>query len=870
MIARALLSRPRINLAAVALAFASSMAWGQSCPLNVQEVGSWNQDSGDYSEIWAEGDVAFMGQFGFFGANGVFFFDISDPTNPIMFREWNVGSPNQFASAQDVKSGDGMLFISLESDNNDGVEIVDIRDPFNPVHLSWIRTPSMEAVHDTFYNSGFLYICNSGTPEVSIVDLRNFDFDNPPVRITQDTWHLNNVGVDFVHDINVSDGILYACAWDSGLYLYDVSNIATQAPAFLGSGTGDNTHAVWPSDNGRWAVVGEERSNGPLKLYEIIPNGGGMDVIERDSISRGDATSMHNPVVVGTRVYAAWYQAGLRILDIDEDNARLVDLGGYDTFGGGGGGFNGAWGVYPFLGEDRLLVSDLSNGLFVIDAQLEPLTIDYPNGRVMDVDPVEGAILTVFVDSACGQPDPETGRVHIEINGAVDAVEAAFTLVGDDLYEAQLPGAPCGADYSYYVSFDTLGGDTILDPPGAPANTYTAAIFSSIDVRFADDFEVENAWTAESFACDGVDSPTGNWERVDPIGTGAAPEDDFSANGEFCFVTQQGEPGGFSGEADVDGGPFRLISPAIELGGSDALVRYARWFTTSGDDEMTVELTGNEGASWFTVEFVEDAGTQWVLHEFMVSDIVAGADSVRLRFTVEDCPNNSLTEAAIDDVSFTVLECVDDSVPPAVVHDSGVSTSPYSGYIDPRRESDDGVSVNQGITTVSITFTEPVRNIGGGPLDATAFELTTTGAAIIGVASIEAVDSPTIVITLDAPLAPGSWYTLTASVEDMVGNAIENQGNLGPATDEPDRVDIAFLPADIDQDGTVGPFDVLRFRQYVTETAEPEQGVVADFADINRGGTVDPFDLLTLRQLVNGVTPATQSWSGVTLDSPRP
>ena len=29
--------------------------------------------------------------------------------------------------------------------------------------------------------------------------------------------------------------------------------------------------------------------------------------------------------------------------------------------------YNGNWGVYPFLGTDRILLSDMQNGLFIVD-----------------------------------------------------------------------------------------------------------------------------------------------------------------------------------------------------------------------------------------------------------------------------------------------------------------------------------------------------------------------------------------------------------------------------------------------------------------------------------------------------------------------
>jgi LVIVD repeat-containing protein len=66
----------------------------------------------------------------------------------------------------------------------------------------------------------------------------------------------------------------------------------------------------------------------------------------------------------------AWYQAGLAVFDIS-DPRNPIFVGNYDTwpgfsFGGTGGG-DGDWGVWPFLGTDRVLVSDRTTGLYVLD-----------------------------------------------------------------------------------------------------------------------------------------------------------------------------------------------------------------------------------------------------------------------------------------------------------------------------------------------------------------------------------------------------------------------------------------------------------------------------------------------------------------------
>ena len=59
-------------------------------------------------------------------------------------------------------------------------------------------------------------------------------------------------GDSFVHDLTVQDGRMYACAWDSGLWIYDVTNVATAPPSFLVQAPdgGNDTTSAWPSAQG--------------------------------------------------------------------------------------------------------------------------------------------------------------------------------------------------------------------------------------------------------------------------------------------------------------------------------------------------------------------------------------------------------------------------------------------------------------------------------------------------------------------------------------------------------------------------------------------------------------------------------------------
>jgi len=109
---------------------------------------------------------------------------------------------------------------------------------------------------------------------------------------------------------------------------------------------------------------------------------------------------------------------------------------------------------------------------------------------------------------------------------------------------------------------------------------------------------------------------------------------------------------GSVGEADVDGGSTYLISPVINLAGSDAIVEYHRWFYngTTLNDAFWVEVSNDNGATWVRVETVNFTGAEnrWVQRSFRVGDYVTPTAQVRVRFATSDSPNDSITEAGVD------------------------------------------------------------------------------------------------------------------------------------------------------------------------------------------------------------------------------
>ncbi len=496
---------------------------------------------------------------------------------------------------------------------------------------------------------------------------------------------------------------------------------------------------------------------------------------------------------------------------------------------------------------------------------LSALSFAYPEGRPESLLPQEQVVIPVNVETLDFDPIPGTGMLHFRFSGIGTFATTPLiqSIENPNQYEARLPRAFCGETLEYYFSAEIGTGQRFNDPCNAPNERYSA--FASGVSRALFDFEDGNGWTVSG------DATAGQWEVGTPLGFGLSgdPTEDFDGSGQ-CFLT------GNTGDAgDVDEGVTILTSPVFDATGLDnPIITYARWYSnTEGthpqSDVMIVEISNNGGETWTALEEIGPGGAAvfggWRRSIVPIGNIVAQSDRMQVRFVVDDFAGDSNIEAGID--AFAAFSCNADvdAATPTIVH---TQSSPMSGFIDPRAESDDGINLNLGIDSVSIKFSEPVKDIGnleGGGLTIDAFAVATESADQIEIIGIDTSQNPLIVLQLSGPVPVGEWTTIRATVEDFLGNRIENIGDLGPGTDEPDRIDIGFLPGDVDQNGTVDPLDLFEFRSLVTQGSSAGQAHLLDIADINRNGSIEPMDLFRYRQLLQGVSPATQAWSGATL-----
>ncbi len=294
----------------------------------------------------------------------------------------------------------------------------------------------------------------------------------------------------------------------------------------------------------------------------------------------------------------------------------------------------------------------------VVAADSAAIAIDLPDGPPTMV-PAGGAVqFAVNIIEGTDTLAPGSPMIHYRYDQG-SFISSPLTLVSGKQYLATLPAGDCDQTAEFFLTAGSALGATVASPVSAPALTYSATVGTFTTV-FHDDFETDLGWTVQNENLVG-----GAWVRGIPSGNGVVgdPTSDYDNSGR-CYVTGNGN------FHDVNGGPTRLISPAFDLASStDPQLSYARWFRDSaGGDTLVVELSSDNGQSWTLVEAV-GAYQGWQLVTVAVRDFVTPTAVVRLRFSTQDLPNNSFTEAAVDAVRLTDFSCVPACTPGDVNND---------------------------------------------------------------------------------------------------------------------------------------------------------------------------------------------------------
>jgi uncharacterized protein (TIGR03437 family) len=445
LVPRGKLMRSKLRITLIVCWLALALSSTARADLNARLLAQLDPfpENNRYADVWGEGNYAYVGSFN--GA-GVMIFDIANLSAPALVGHYNPATAARF---QDVVVLGGIGYFS--SDNGGGVHIVDVRDAANPRLLSQL-TPDQNgfpSVHELFVADGVLYEADSRTPRVKVFDVRN---PAAPVFVRD----IVTTDPRFIHNITALNGRLYTSGWGGKTDIYDVRRILSEPPVLLGAvDSGLNSHSSWVSSDGKLLASARETLEGDVRLFDISDPANPRLLAAITAASLGiSAYSAHNPYIVGNLLFVAWYQAGTQVIDIT-DPTRPALVGSYDSFADPVNGFDGNWGVYPFLGLDRVLLSDMDGGLFIVDfsaAASGPRTVSaasYASSSITEKAIVAafGAGLATQTAAATTLPLPTAlagSRVAVRDSAGVERLAPLFFVSPQQINYQIPPGSAAG------------------------------------------------------------------------------------------------------------------------------------------------------------------------------------------------------------------------------------------------------------------------------------------------------------------------------------------------------------------------------------------------------------------------------------------
>ena len=334
--------------------------------------------------VWEAEDGRDYAVTGTWGGNGeAYFWDVTDPANIATVDTVTVDA----RTVNDVKvSEDGRTcIISREGASNrkNGLVILDCTDPNNVSIITEYTERLTGGVHNLFIYENHVYALSAGQR----YEILNIEDRANPKHVA--TFQLDTPGAS-IHDVWVMDGIAYSSNWADGVVLVDVGNGvkggSPSNPVEIGRyayPSGWN-HAAFPytdSETGKeWVIAGDEAFPNGLNVDDepTIPAGWlhFVDFTDLDNPSEEaryqiPEAGTHNYWVDGDLLYVAYYNAGLRVVDLSGDlkgdlYAQGREIALFRSFDPNGRVANApmAWGPQPHKGH--IFFSDWNSGLWVV------------------------------------------------------------------------------------------------------------------------------------------------------------------------------------------------------------------------------------------------------------------------------------------------------------------------------------------------------------------------------------------------------------------------------------------------------------------------------------------------------------------------
>jgi hypothetical protein len=294
------------------------------------------------SEVWAfrglDGrDYAYTGTWGACrGCVGdrMYAWDVTDPANPVLTDSVVVDA--RLINDVMVRADARIAVITREgaSSRRNGIVVLDLQQPAHPRVLSEFSETLTGGVHVIYVDGDHVYATNNGTGDMHVISIAD------PANPRQvGRWGVRTPG-RYLHDVWVDGGLAYLSYWDDGMVVLDVGNgIRNGSPerpqlvsqlryrtTWRGRSYG-NTHQAIPYTNSagnRYIFVGDEIFPDNWDPASTFVPGGYLHVVDASDITNPRRVGryeipdagIHNMWAHDDKLYIAYYNAGLRVIDI--------------------------------------------------------------------------------------------------------------------------------------------------------------------------------------------------------------------------------------------------------------------------------------------------------------------------------------------------------------------------------------------------------------------------------------------------------------------------------------------------------------------------------------------------------------------------
>ena len=348
------------------------------------------------NDIWGWTDPTTDKEYALVGmVNGTSFVDISDPINPIILgvlREHNFDKSARHDGAKsiwrDIKVYSDHAYIVSE-DPEHGIQVFDLTD-LRDVDMASIPVFFNEAghydgvgkVHNIVINetTGYAYAvgANSGDQTCTVGGLHMIDLSDPANPVYAGCYDDDG----YTHDAQCviyngpdTDYVGQEICFNSNentITFVDVTDKSNPVQLARESYEGvQYTHQGWLTEDHRYFISNDELDelrtgiNTTTFIWDVQdlenPTLIGTHVHETKSID-------HNLYVVGDLLYESNYSSGLRVFDlVNIADGELNEIGFFDTYlSHNDADWFGSWSNYPYFESGNIVVSDISNGLFIV------------------------------------------------------------------------------------------------------------------------------------------------------------------------------------------------------------------------------------------------------------------------------------------------------------------------------------------------------------------------------------------------------------------------------------------------------------------------------------------------------------------------